>query len=90
MILRTSPPSPFGRKISIAASVLGIARGIAIKNADPTDASDTLRQQNPVGKIPILVLEDGSTLFDSRVILEYLDPPRQDRCLVVADRGGGC
>jgi glutathione S-transferase len=51
MILRTSPPSPFGRKISIAASVLGLAREIAIENADPADASETLRQQNPFGKI---------------------------------------
>jgi glutathione S-transferase len=32
-----------------------------------------VRVQNPVGKIPVLVLEDGSTMFDSRVILEYLD-----------------
>ena len=32
-----------------------------------------MRQQNPIGKIPVLILEDGTTLFDSRVILEYLD-----------------
>lgn len=32
-----------------------------------------MRRQNPVGKIPVLVLDDGTTLFDSRVILEYLD-----------------
>jgi glutathione S-transferase len=37
------------------------------------NASDTVRQQNPLGKIPSLVLEDGTVLFDSRVILEYLD-----------------
>src|SRR5262245_21555359 len=78
MILRTSPPSPFGRKVILAASLLGLSAEIKIEKADPTDASDTLRMQNPVGKIPILVLEDGSTLFDSRVILEYLD-----------DRAGG-
>ena len=34
---------------------------------------DSVRQQNPLGKIPALVLEDGTVLFDSRVILEYLD-----------------
>src|SRR3954464_15473657 len=73
MILRSSPPSPFGRKVNIAASVLGLAGEIDVQKADTTDASDTVRQQNPVGKIPILVLEDGQTLFDSRVILEYLD-----------------
>ena len=73
MILRSSAPSPFGRKVVIAANLLGLAGEIAIENADPADVNDTIRQQNPVGKIPILILEDGATLFDSRVILEYLD-----------------
>jgi glutathione S-transferase len=73
MILRTTPPSPFGRKINLAASLLGLAGDITIERADPNDSSDTLRRQNALGKIPTLVLEDGSTLFDSRVILEYLD-----------------
>jgi glutathione S-transferase len=72
LILRSSPPSPFGRKVRIAASVLGLDREIEIVPADPAQALD-LRQQNPLGKIPVLVLEDGMTLFDSRVILEYLD-----------------
>ncbi len=73
MILRSTPPSPFGRKINLAASVLGLTGEIKIEGADPNDADDSLRRQNPLGKIPALVLEDGSTLFDSRVILEYLD-----------------
>jgi len=73
MILRSSAPSPFGRKVLIAASLLGLSDDMTIEKADPTDAGDTLRQQNPVGKIPILILEDGTSLFDSRVILEYLD-----------------
>jgi glutathione S-transferase len=34
---------------------------------------DSLRQQNPLGKIPALVLENGEALYDSRVIVEYLD-----------------
>jgi len=73
MIVRTSPPSPFGRKVVIGANVLGLANEITVQKADPTDPADTLRRQNPVGKIPILILDDGTTLFDSRVILEYLD-----------------
>jgi len=73
MILRSSPPSPFGRKVSLAAAILGLDRDIAIETADPNDASDRLRQQNPLGKIPVLIIEDGTALFDSRVILEYLD-----------------
>jgi glutathione S-transferase len=73
MILRSTPPSPFGRKIRLAASVLGLSGDIKVEPADTNDANDPLRRQNPVGKIPTLVLEDGATLFDSRVILEYLD-----------------
>ena len=73
LILRSSPASPFVRKIRIAAGVLGLEQDITIEPADTTAPSDTVRQQNPIGKIPTLVLEDGTTLFDSRVILEYLD-----------------
>jgi len=40
---------------------------------DTNDPSDSIRKQNPLGKIPALILEDGSALFDSTVILEYLD-----------------
>jgi glutathione S-transferase len=72
MILRSSPASPFARKVRVAASILGLADTIEIEPADPTDHADTLRQQNPIGKIPVLITEDGP-LFDSRVILEYLD-----------------
>jgi glutathione S-transferase len=73
MILRSSPPSPFGRKVKIAAHCLGLSDRIRIEPADTNDPSDTLRSQNPLGKIPTLVLEDGTILYDSRVILEYLD-----------------
>lgn len=71
--LRSSPSSPFVRKIRIAASVLGLEREIATEPADTMNANDSIRQQNPLGKIPALLLEDGTVLFDSRVILEYLD-----------------
>jgi glutathione S-transferase len=73
MILRSSPPSPFGRKVKIAASLLGLDTQITMEKADTNDPADSLRKQNPLGKIPVLVLEDGTTLFDSRVIVEYLD-----------------
>jgi glutathione S-transferase len=73
LTLRSSPASPFGRKVKIAALVLGLMDRLEIVAADTTDPAEPLRQQNPLGKIPTLVLEDGSTLFDSRVIAEYLD-----------------
>lgn len=73
MILRTAPASPFGRKVRIAASLLAVEADITIEQADTMNAADSLRQQNPLGKIPVLITEDGTRLFDSRVILEYLD-----------------
>jgi glutathione S-transferase len=88
LILRSSPTSPFGRKVKIAADVVGLTDKITVVPADTADPSDSLRGQNPLGKIPTLILADGSTLFDSRVIVEYLDglagggqliPPGEER-----------
>jgi glutathione S-transferase len=73
MILRSSPASPFARKVRIGVSLLGLESKIEVQPADPNDAADTLRKQNPLGKIPVLILEDGTAYYDSRVILDYLD-----------------
>ena len=73
MILRSSPPSPFGRKVNLALAILGLDKDVTVEKSDPVDVNDTIRQQNPLGKIPALILEDGSVLYDSPVILEYLD-----------------
>jgi glutathione S-transferase len=73
LTLRTSPASPFGRKVRIAAALLGLEGRVAIVPADTGDPADSLRMQNPLGKIPALIAEDGETIFDSRVIVEYLD-----------------
>jgi glutathione S-transferase len=73
LILRYSPASPYARKIRIAADILGLADRIEIAGVDLADPADSIRVQNPLGKIPALVLEDGSSLYDSRVIAEYLD-----------------
>jgi glutathione S-transferase len=73
MILRSSPLSPFGRKVKIAASMIGVRDKIEMVFADTSDPTEILREQNPLGKIPVLILEDNTALYDSRVILEYLD-----------------
>lgn len=73
LVLRSSPASPFVRKVRIAADMLGLADRIEVVDADTmTPAADFLGQ-SPLGKIPALVLESGETLYDSRVIVEYLD-----------------
>ncbi len=71
-ILRSTLTSPFGRKVRMAIDVLGLIDRVALVPADTRDENDTLRQQNPLGKMPCLVLADGSSIYDSGVIIEYL------------------
>jgi glutathione S-transferase len=73
LVLRSSPASPFGRKVKIVAQQLDLMDRIEIVVADTSDPNEALRQQNPLGKIPALILEDGFVLYDSRVIVDYLD-----------------
>src|SRR5512139_1326465 len=72
-VLRSTLTSPFGRKVRMAAQVLKLADSIELVPANPLDENDTLRQQNPLGKMPCLITADGSVIYDSSVILEYLD-----------------
>ncbi|WP_029002939.1 glutathione S-transferase N-terminal domain-containing protein [Azorhizobium doebereinerae] len=71
MRLRHSPASPFVRKCRLAAAVLGLT--LDLDPCDTTDPTDSISQQNPLGKIPALLLDDGEVLFDSAVIVAYLD-----------------
>jgi len=73
MMLRTSITSPFGRKARIAATHLGLVDRIKIEHAEATDPADPLRKENPLGKMPVLTLDDGRRVYDSRVILEHFD-----------------
>jgi glutathione S-transferase len=77
--LKSAPPSPFGRKVKIGAALCGFSDRITVEATDTTDPADSIRRRNPLGKIPTLILEDGTTLYDSRVILEFFD----------AEAGGG-
>ncbi|NDA09014.1 MAG: glutathione S-transferase, partial [Alphaproteobacteria bacterium] len=72
MRLSSSPASPFGRMIKIAAHVVGVMDQITVVATETTDPDDPVRKLNPLGKIPVLVADDMA-LYDSRVILEYLD-----------------
>jgi glutathione S-transferase len=72
-ILRSSPASPFGRKVKVAAAILGLSHSFEIVVTDTLNPDDPIRKDNPLGKIPALVLTDGSVIYDSRIIIEYLD-----------------
>jgi len=75
MKLHWSPKSPFVRKVMIAAYELELADRIEpIRSvADMKRPNPAIMVDNPLAKIPTLVLPDGQALFDSGVICEYLD-----------------
>ena len=75
MKLLQSPPSPFARKARVAVIECGLADKVEEVPvvARPDGPDPILIENNPLGKIPCLVLEDGSSLFDSRAITRYLD-----------------
>lgn len=75
MKLHWSPRSPFVRKVMVAAHELGLADRLdtvrtVVATAKPVPS---LMHENPLSKIPTLVTEDGTILYDSYVIIEYLD-----------------
>lgn len=73
MKLRYSATSPYVRKVTMTVIECGLQDKV---ERQPTNAwaEDTdLPADNPLGKVPALVLADGTCLFDSRVICEYLD-----------------
>ena len=86
MILYSAPASPFGRKVKLAAYCLGLADGLTVKASVTGDPADEIRTVNPLGKIPALVT-DGQTLFDSRVIVEYLDHKAGGGKIIPVDGG---
>ncbi len=75
MRLFWSAASPFVRKVLVVARETGLEGRIELAPVvtSPTEPDPSLCAQNPLGKLPALALEGGETLFDSRVICEYLD-----------------
>lgn len=75
MTLFHSPLSPFVRKVMVVLHETGQLPRVQLQavNINPVAGDEQLNQDNPIGKIPALRLEDGTVLHDSRVICEYLD-----------------
>ncbi len=90
MKLWYSPPSPFVRKVLMLAHETGLIDKIELVDVTNTALTPDvdLAKLNPLGKIPTLVLDDGHTLFDSRVISEYLDGVHDGEKLLPADGMG--
>jgi glutathione S-transferase len=79
MILHWSPRSPYVRKVMIAIAEMGLGERIETVRtvAGGTTPHLELMKINPVGKIPTLELPDGTAVYDSPVIMEYLDTLHQ-------------
>jgi len=71
MKLIGSLTSPYVRKVRVVMADKKL--DFSFEQENVWAAETTIQQVNPLGKIPCLVMEDGSTLYDSRVIAEYLD-----------------
>ena len=63
--------SPFVRKVRMVMAEKRIDYEFVLEN--PYDPASKVPEYNPLGKIPTLVMDDGGAVFDSRVIVEYLD-----------------
>lgn len=75
MKLFHSPASPYVRMVMAVALETGQAAKIELlpSAAGPIKRDQTILQHNPSGKVPTAILDDGTALYDSRVICEYLD-----------------
>jgi len=75
MILHWSPRSPYVRKVMIAIHEMGLQDRVRTVRTvtGGTTPHRALMKINPVGKIPTLELSDGTAIYDSPVIIEYLD-----------------
>jgi glutathione S-transferase len=71
MKLIGSYASPFVRKARIVLAEKRIEYEFVVDN--PNDAASRVSDFNPLGKIPVLVTDDGANIYDSSVIVEYLD-----------------
>ena len=75
MKLYMSPLSPFARKTRIVAQEVGLLARLELApvSVQPLARNEAVAAPNPLAQVPTLVLDDGTALFDSRVICEALD-----------------
>lgn len=74
MKLIYSAASPYARKVRVLAHELGLSEQIEVVTAvvSPIETNAGVAARNPLAKVPTLTLADGSALYDSRVICDYL------------------
>lgn len=87
MTLFHNPASPFVRKVMVLLHETGQTDRVALQlsQLSPVSPDAVLNLDNPLGKIPALRLADGNVLYDSRVILDYLDQQHVGNPLIPAE-----
>jgi glutathione S-transferase len=73
MKLYYNPPSPYGRKVLVVAHEKQLSDQLLLCAVDPWGDPAELLAATPLGKVPALVLDDGTLIADSTTIAEYLD-----------------
>jgi glutathione S-transferase len=81
MLLFHSLTSPYARKVR----VLLLEKRLIVESINVADSGRSASEHNPLGKVPTLVLDDGTVLFDSPVICEALDALYPDPPLIPSD-----
>lgn len=84
MKLYYSPTSPYVRKVTMMAIEVGIEDRIERLAVIPAGPDTDVASANPLGKVPALLCDDGTTLYDSPVICEYLDTLHSGEKLIPA------
>ncbi|MCC5611396.1 glutathione S-transferase N-terminal domain-containing protein [Nostoc sp. CHAB 5834] len=85
MKLYYSTTSPYSRKVLILCHELEIADMVEVVQVNPFEDSSSLREVNPLSKVPTFVLDNGEPLYDSSVIAEYLQRLVNKPILSLAD-----
>ena len=90
MKLIFNPASPFARTVRVTARELDIAGDVEeIETVVlPTERNDSITAGNPLGRIPVLICSDGTPVYDSRVICEYLAAKSDENTLLPSDPAG--
>ena len=83
MKLVIAKPSPFARKVRVALREKNLAFQEIVEN--PWATGTTVPGTNPLGKVPALILDDGRVVYDSKVIVEYLETLGRRPQLIPAD-----
>jgi len=71
LTLISATPSPYARKVRISLALKGIP--FTLQNEIPWESSTKTPNYNPLEQLPVLILEDGSAVYDSHFILDYIE-----------------